>query len=880
MEELLQVGPYRIVRRIAVGGMGEIFLAEVEGPYFARQVVLKRMLPQLTQDTQHVNRFIDEARLMTQLHHGNILSVYELKQDEWGLYMVMEYIPSVDIRTINLWMHQQGETWPSIYAAWVIAEICEGLSYAHNRQDQQGQDLQIIHRDISPSNLLLGLAGEVKLIDFGVAQAQGSLHQSVAGTLQGKLNYLSPEQARGDKATPQSDLYALGLILYEMLSGVRALEGVSDADVLYKAQIANLIPLTQRAQEQSIAIASDLCRIVDQSLQVTLQDRTPNASVLAHQLKTWIQQQQHTQNSNQDQPAMLIQHELHTWISELQNDQKTRPLTPAPLDINQALQAQIPATPSDPQISSSSISTISLGSTHENTRTASVIVTPPIRFNESSISLQDLSSAIGNESKSQISSEIQSSQLSSEMRASSTSLGVDHSNASFDQIWTKHLDDHHNMVDPSTVQIDLSLHVDAASLYSLASEISNDDLALIESELERATPAVLRSNQDATTHLKIPTRTSRLRKLQHIYLIIIMGILISAFFWSYLTRQELPLALLFYDEKSEIIEVDDLQILIDQKQWSWHKIWSNDSPLQICIQNQIYDLCQWVSMKQTPLVQDLPSSEQAHIWQRQHWEKSDYYTTYTLSKIHVAQITLKPQSSWLKSLQPVSSNTIKLTGNDYKPKTVDKLISSKSTTADATHIKKTIPFTQSTKNIAKSTSEIHVNSKNKSIHKTLTKINHPTMPMLHKKSKKSNSSSMFIHITATPNHAKLYCKGLTIQTLPYRLKKSLQHQCYIKAKGYQPHKIRSKSPHRQYHVNLSAWSTVTLRALPRSAELYIDQRLVTNPIKNHQIIAGEHTVSAKIMYKGHLKSKEIKLNLQAKQKLTKVIDLSELLYEN
>lgn len=874
MEELLQVGPYRIVRRIAVGGMGEIFLAEVEGPYFARQVVLKRMLPQLAQDTQHVNRFIDEARLMTQLHHGNILSVYELKQDEWGLYMVMEYIPSVDIRTINLWMHQRGETWPSIYAAWVIAEICEGLSYAHNRQDQQGQDLHIIHRDISPSNLLLGLAGEVKLIDFGVAQAQGSLHQSVAGTLQGKLNYLSPEQARGDQATPQSDLYALGLILYEMLSGVRALDGVSDADVLYKAQIANLIPLTQRAQEQSIAIASDLCRIVDQSLYDNLQDRTPNTSVLAHQLKTWIQQQQQSHNPNPDQPTMLIQHELHRWISELHTDQKNRPVTPVSLDINQALQAQISMTPSNLQVPSLPLPTISLDATHENTRTVSVIVTPPIRFNDSSSSLQDFSSSIGSKS---------SAQISSEIPASFTSLEIDYSSSSFDQIWTQHLDDHHHVVDPSTVQIDPSLHVDAASLSSVASEVSKDDLALIESELAHAMPAVLRDHQETTQSPKTSPPTSRLRTLQYIYLMSIMGILISAFFWSYLTRQEQPLALLFYNEQSEIIAVDDLQIVIDQNQWSWRKLWSNDSPLQICIKNQIYDLCQWVSMKQTPLVEDLPSSEHAHIWQRQHWEESGQNATYTLSKLHVAQIILKPQSPWLKSLQSVASNTTKLTGSDYKSN-LDKLIDTKNiiTTdaiiTDAIHIKTTNLSTQSTKNITKSSSKIHVNSKTKSIHNTDTKTNHSTMPMLHKKSKKSKSSSMLIHITATPSHAKLYCKGLTIQALPYRLKKSLQRQCYIKAKGYQPHKIRSKSPLRHYHVDLSAWSTITLRALPRAAELYIDQKLVSNPIKNYQITEGEHTISAKVMYKGQLKSKKIKLHLQAKQKLTKVIDLSELLH--
>ncbi len=133
-----KIGPYQLLKRIAVGGMGEVFLAQQLGLHFNRKVALKRILPQFAEDQRLVARFIDEARMMTQLHHGNILSVYELNQDQNGLYIVMPYLPSIDLRSLMKKLKARQENMPILLVLWVLAQICDGLDYAHHKQDENG----------------------------------------------------------------------------------------------------------------------------------------------------------------------------------------------------------------------------------------------------------------------------------------------------------------------------------------------------------------------------------------------------------------------------------------------------------------------------------------------------------------------------------------------------------------------------------------------------------------------------------------------------------------------------------------------------------------------------------------------------------------------
>jgi serine/threonine protein kinase len=280
----VSVGSFRLLRRLAIGGMGEVFLAIQNIEEEERQVALKRVLPHLVNERQFVDRFVDEARLMTRLDHKNILPVYELRHDEWGLYMVMEYLAGHDVRTINRALVAQDDRWPPHLAVWLIKEVCEGLEYAHNQRGVDNVPLHLIHRDVSPSNILLSDIGEVKLIDFGVARAHGNIHQSITGALQGKLAYMSPEQARGQEINHRSDLYSVGMTLYEMIAGVRPREGYNDAEMLKIAQEGQDLEIEDVWPEGDQA----LCAIINQTLAHEPESRFSSAQELSDTLGEWL----------------------------------------------------------------------------------------------------------------------------------------------------------------------------------------------------------------------------------------------------------------------------------------------------------------------------------------------------------------------------------------------------------------------------------------------------------------------------------------------------------------------------------------------------------------------------------------------------------------
>jgi serine/threonine protein kinase len=242
------LGRYTLLRRLAAGGMGEVYLAEVQGAAgFSRRVAIKRILPHLAQDEDFVRKFIDEANIMVQLHHGNIVGVLELADHDGELYIVMDYLPGRDLKAVIHRLRQRRTLMPPDLALWLISEVCSALDYAHRKTDPSGQPLGIVHRDVSPSNVVLGAAGEVKLLDFGIARARGRLHQSISGTLQGKFVYMSPEQADGRPVDGRSDVFSAGLLLYELLTGLRPLEGESETETLRKVRQARIAPPSEAA---------------------------------------------------------------------------------------------------------------------------------------------------------------------------------------------------------------------------------------------------------------------------------------------------------------------------------------------------------------------------------------------------------------------------------------------------------------------------------------------------------------------------------------------------------------------------------------------------------------------------------------------------------
>lgn len=215
------VGRYKLVRRLAAGGMGEVYLAAQGGPAgFEKVVALKRMLPTLASERELVKLFLDEARLVARLSHRNICQIYELGEDGDGYFVAMEFVQGTSVRGLIDRLEERGERIPPAMAIDVAAQVAEALAYASDAPGRDGKPLRIVHRDVTPQNILLSTSGDVKLIDFGVAKSTDQSHATQSGTVKGKLAYMSPEQSRGKGVIDgRSDLFSLGIVLYEMLTG-------------------------------------------------------------------------------------------------------------------------------------------------------------------------------------------------------------------------------------------------------------------------------------------------------------------------------------------------------------------------------------------------------------------------------------------------------------------------------------------------------------------------------------------------------------------------------------------------------------------------------------------------------------------------------------
>ena len=231
------------MRRIARGGMGEIYLARTRGTAgFEKSCVIKTILPHLAEQSEFLTKFLDEGRIVVQLIHGNIVPVFDMGDEDGEVYIAMEYIPGRDLREVGKKLSATGQMMPVDLALFVVGEVCKGLDYAHRKTGEDGKPLGIIHRDVSPSNILISREGEVKIIDFGIARAAGRLGETASGRIQGKFCYMSPEQASGKPLDPRSDIFSAALVLYELLTGFRPFEGDSDLESLELVRNCELDP--------------------------------------------------------------------------------------------------------------------------------------------------------------------------------------------------------------------------------------------------------------------------------------------------------------------------------------------------------------------------------------------------------------------------------------------------------------------------------------------------------------------------------------------------------------------------------------------------------------------------------------------------------------
>jgi serine/threonine-protein kinase len=228
-----RVGRYRLIDRMAVGGMAEIFLARQTGfEGFEKLVVLKRLRPELVAQPGFLALFLNEARLSAQLGHPNIAQIYDLGRHGDGWFIAMEYVFGRDMRRAAAKAESKGVVIPLVYAVKVAAEVAAALGYAHRKTDFYGRPLGIVHRDVSPENVVVSFEGTVKVLDFGIAKAAGAVETTRAGEVRGKLSYMSPEQCRAQALDRRSDLFSLGACLYEWLTGHKLFTGDSAADVL------------------------------------------------------------------------------------------------------------------------------------------------------------------------------------------------------------------------------------------------------------------------------------------------------------------------------------------------------------------------------------------------------------------------------------------------------------------------------------------------------------------------------------------------------------------------------------------------------------------------------------------------------------------------
>src|SRR5262245_667565 len=229
----IRFGKYTLIDRIAVGGMAEIFLARQAGlEGFEKTIVIKRIRPHLSKQASFVKMFLNEAKLAAQLNHPNIVQIYDLGKIGESYFIAMEYIFGRDMRRIIPKADSLGIPFPMVYALKIASSVCEGLYYAHQKVDLYGNPLNIVHRDVTPENIFVSFDGTVKVLDFGIAKAANQIEQTRAGEIKGKLSYMSPEQCMGKALDNRSDLFSLGAVLYEWLTGFKLFTGDSEVAIL------------------------------------------------------------------------------------------------------------------------------------------------------------------------------------------------------------------------------------------------------------------------------------------------------------------------------------------------------------------------------------------------------------------------------------------------------------------------------------------------------------------------------------------------------------------------------------------------------------------------------------------------------------------------
>ncbi|MHB1844885.1 MAG: serine/threonine protein kinase, partial [Deltaproteobacteria bacterium] len=284
-------GKYVLVDRIAVGGMAEIFLARQEGlEGFEKTIVIKRIRPHLSNQKAFVNMFLNEAKLAAQLNHPNIVQIYDLGKIGDSYFIAMEYIFGRDMRRIIPKADGMGIPFPMVYALKIASSVCEGLYYAHQKADMYGAALHIVHRDVTPENIFVSFDGTVKVLDFGIAKAANQVEQTRVGEIKGKLSYMSPEQCMGKMLDHRSDIFSLGTVLYEWITGFKLFTGESEVAILKSITDGKIYPPSYFKADVPEAVE----RILMKALEKERENRYQSAWDMQYDLDQFLSQYEFT----------------------------------------------------------------------------------------------------------------------------------------------------------------------------------------------------------------------------------------------------------------------------------------------------------------------------------------------------------------------------------------------------------------------------------------------------------------------------------------------------------------------------------------------------------------------------------------------------------
>jgi serine/threonine protein kinase len=278
---------YRLTEKIGSGGMAEVFLAEAEGPEgFERTFVVKQIHPRLSDAAEFVRMFVDEAKISARLHHPNIVQVFEFVYQAGSYYLAMEPVDGVDMQRLLTRLIARREVAPPVFVAEVAHQACLGLEYAHSLTDADGKPLGIVHRDVTPPNVMVSWVGTVKLLDFGLARAVREIRTNLTetGTVKGKMSYVAPELLQGRTADARADVFSLGVVMHELLTGQRLFTGENDMDT-FKRVLEMPIP---HPHERNRAVKPVLDAIVMRALERDPDRRFQTAREMGDKLEAFV----------------------------------------------------------------------------------------------------------------------------------------------------------------------------------------------------------------------------------------------------------------------------------------------------------------------------------------------------------------------------------------------------------------------------------------------------------------------------------------------------------------------------------------------------------------------------------------------------------------